>query len=216
MSSAVVTAPFSNARVNLMPRSELARRERDRLVGAWVWGILGAIVLAALIIAGAFWLKYSADQRLAAEQARTNNLLVELASLGEVSQALAAEQELTSFRTEAMAVDFAWAPLLAKVTGILPGDTTLSGFDLAVGAAPTGDDPASQAGVTGTVSFDSPTPLDIVDLIRDLRGVEGVLYADGQSVTTESEGGSFSYLLNVVFDQTVYSGQYAAAEEGGE
>jgi hypothetical protein len=216
MSSAVIPSSAANVRVNLMPRSEIARRERDGLVRGWVWGVLGAIVVAALIIAAAFWLKYAADQRLAAEQARTNNLLIELASLGEVSQALAAEQELTTFRTEAMAVDLAWAPVLAKVTGVLPDDTTVTGFDLTVGAAPTGDDPTAQAGVTGTVSFDSPTPLDIVPLIRSLRGVEGVLYADGQSVSSDSEGRSYSYLLNVTFDQSVYSGQYAAAEEGGE
>lgn len=216
MSSAAINASLANPRVNLMPRSELARRERDRLVRGWVWGVLGAIVVAALIIAAAFWLKYAADQRLAAEQARTNNLLVELASLGEVSQALAAEQELTAFRADAMAVDLAWAPVLAKVTGVLPGDTAVTGFDFAVGAAPTGDDPTTQAGITGTVTFDSPTPLDIVPLIRSLRGVEGVLFADGQSLSSDSEGGSYSYLLNVIFDQTVYSGQYAVAEEGGE
>ena len=63
------------ARVNLMPRSEVARRERDKLTRAWVWGVLGAILIALLIVVAAFWLKWSADQRLAAEQAQTNELL---------------------------------------------------------------------------------------------------------------------------------------------
>ena len=65
-----------------------------------------------------------ADHRLAAEQARTNELLTEIASLSEVSQALATEAELTDFRTQAMATDLAWSPVLAKVTGVLPPDTT--------------------------------------------------------------------------------------------
>ncbi len=108
------------ARVNLMPRSEVARRERDKLIRAWVWGVLGAILVALLIVAAAFWLKWTADQRLAAEQAQTNQLLTEIASLAEVSQALATESELTDFRTEAMATDLAWAPVIAKVTGVLP------------------------------------------------------------------------------------------------
>src|SRR6478735_9196886 len=180
-----IPVPFSGApRVNLMPRTEVARRERDQLVRLWVWIVLGAIVVAVLIIAGAFAFKFFADQRLVAEQARTNALLTEIASLSEVSQALATESELTDFRTDAMATDLAWAPVMAKITGVLPVDTMITGVDLAVGGVPQGDDPTVEQGLVGTVTFDSPTPLDIVALIRSLRGVEGVLYADGQSVTS--------------------------------
>ncbi|MDT0143881.1 hypothetical protein [Microbacterium sp. PRC9] len=212
-----IPVPFSGApRVNLMPRTEVARRERDQLVRLWVWLVLGAIVVAVLIIAGAFAFKFFADQRLVAEQARTNALLTEIASLSEVSQALATESELTDFRTDAMATDLAWTPAIGKITGILPTDTTLTGVDLAVGGVPEGDDPTLEQGLVGTVTFDSPTPIDIVPLIRSLRGVEGVLYADGQSVTSSQvSSGRYSYLLTVEFDQTVYSNEYAA-EEGGE
>ncbi|MEV4688023.1 hypothetical protein [Microbacterium sp. LWH3-1.2] len=212
-----ISVPFSGApRVNLMPRSEVVRRERDSLVRLWVWIALGAIVVAVLIIAGAFAFKFFADQRLVAEQARTNALLTEIASLSEVSQALAAESELTEFRTDAMATDLAWTPVMAKITGVLPADTTITGVDLAVGGVPQGDDPAVEQALVGTVTFDSPTPLDIVALIRSLRGVEGVLYADGQSVTSSQVSADrFSYLLNVEFDQSVYSNEFAA-DEGGE
>ncbi len=212
-----IPVPFSGApRVNLMPRSEIARRERDSLVRLWVWIVLGAIIVAALIIAGAFAFKFFADQRLVAEQARTNALLTEIASLSEVSQALATESELTDFRTDAMATDLAWTPVIAKISSILPADTTITGVDFAVGGAPQGDDPTAEQGVVGTVTFDSATPIDIVPLIRALRGVDGVFYADGQSVTSSQvSAGQYSYLLNVEFDQSVYSNQYAA-EEGGE
>lgn len=212
-----IPVPFSGApRVNLMPRSEIARRERDSLVRLWVWIALGATLVAVLIIAGAFAFKFFADQRLVTEQARTNALLTEIASLSEVSQAIATESELTAFRTDAMATDLAWTPVMAKITGVLPAETTITGVDLAVGGVPQGDDPAVEQGVVGTVTFDSPTPLDIVALIRSLRGVEGVLYADGQSVTSSQVSADrFSYLLNVEFDQSVYSNEFAA-EEGGE
>ncbi|WP_203579193.1 hypothetical protein [Microbacterium hibisci] len=212
-----VPVPFSGVpRVNLMPRSEVARRERDSLIRTWVWIVLAAIVVAVLIIAGAFAFKFFADQRLVAEQARTNTLLTEIAALSEVSEALATESELTEFRTDAMATDLAWTPVMAKITGILPADTTLTGVDFTVGGVPQGDDPTVEQGIVGTVTFDSPTPLDIVALIRSLRGVEGVLYADGQSVTSSQVSADrFSYLLNVEFDQSVYSKQFAA-EEGSE
>ncbi|MFC8683388.1 hypothetical protein ACFT30_17900 [Microbacterium ureisolvens] len=212
-----IPVPFSGVpRVNLMPRSEVARRERDSLVRTWVWIVFGAIVVAVLIIAGAFAFKFFADQRLVAEQAQTNTLLTEIAALSEVSQALATESELTDFRTDAMATDLAWTPVMAKITGILPGDTTLTGVDFTVGGVPQGEDATLEQGIVGTVTFDSPTPLDIVALIRSLRGVEGVLYADGQSVTgSQVSEDRFAYVLNVEFDQTVYSNQFAA-EEGSE
>ncbi|WP_314502644.1 hypothetical protein [uncultured Microbacterium sp.] len=215
MAAVAVSALGGFPRVNLMPRSEVARRERDKLTRAWVWGVLGAIIVAVLIIAAAFYLKWSADQRLAAEQAQSNQLLLEIASLSEVSEALAAQAELTAFRSESMAADLVWAPVIAKVTGVLPGQTRLTGYDFAVGGAPQSDDPTAEQGLVGTVSFDSPTPLDIVGLIRSLRGVEGVLFADGQSVTSSQvDSGRYAYLLNVVFDQSIYSGAFAAAAEG--
>ncbi|MBW9094077.1 hypothetical protein JNB62_10315 [Microbacterium jejuense] len=212
-----IPVPFAGApRVNLMPRSEVARRERDKLVNLWVWIVLGAIVVALLIIAGAFALKFVADQRLVAEQTKTNALLGEIAALSDVSQALSTQSELTEFRAEAMAADLAWSPVIAEVTGILPADATLTGFDLAVGGAPQGDDPAAEQGLVGTISIDSATPLDIVAIIRSLRDVEGVLFADGQSVTSSQiSEGRYAYQLTVQFDQTVYSNEYAATE-GGE
>ena len=214
---AAIAAPALGGfpRVNLMPRSEVARRERDKLTRAWVWAVLGAIIVALLLVAAAFYLKWAADQRLAAEQAQSNQLLLEIASLSEVSQALATESELTAFRSDSMSSDLVWTPVLSKVTGVLPGETRLTGYDFAVGGAPQSDDPATEQGLVGTVSFDSPTPLDIVGLIRSLRGVEGVLFADGQSVTSSQvDSGRYAYLLNVVFDQSIYSGAYSMAEEG--
>lgn len=213
-----IPAPFSGIpRVNLMPRVEVARRERDQVVRRWVWIVFGAILVALLVIAGSFTLKFFADQRLAAEHARTNTLLTEIAALSEVSRALALEAELADFRAGAMATDLAWTPAVAKISGILPPDTAITGFDFAVAGVPQGDDPTLEQGIVGTIAIDSPTPLDIVAIIRSLRGVEGVLYADGQSVTSSQQSvGRYAYVLDVVFDQSIYSGDYAPAEEGDE
>ena len=64
--TAIVSTASGFPRVNLLPRSEIVRRERDRLVRVWVWIVLAALLVAALIIAGAFAFKVFADQRLAA------------------------------------------------------------------------------------------------------------------------------------------------------
>lgn len=210
----VMTPPFTGIpRVNLMPRSEVVRRERDKTIRTWVWVVLAAVIVAVLIIAGAFAFKLFADQRLATEQARTNVLLTEIASLSEVSRAIATESELTDFRAEATATDFEWAPVIAKLASVLPVDTALTGFDVSAGGVPQGDDPTAEQGMVGTVAVDSPTPLDIVTIIRALRDVEGVQFADGRAVTSsEVSEGRFAYSLEVKFDQSIYSAKYAAAE----
>ena len=215
MARAMTPAFAGMPRVNLMPRSEIIRRERDSVMRGWMWGVLAAVAVAALIIAGAFVLRFAAEQRLAAEQATSTQLLGELSALAETSQALATEQELTQFRSEAMAADFSWAPVVASVASALPGDAALIGYDFVSGGAPQGADPALEVGVTGTVSVESPRPLDIVSTIRAIRALPGVIYADGQSVTASSvTEGNYGYLLNVTFDQSIYSGDYAVAGEG--
>ncbi len=203
-------------RLNLMPRVEVARREREALTRRWVWGVLGAVLLTLLIIAGAFAVQFLAAQRLAAEQARTNDLLLQLSALSEVSQSLATEQELTQFRSEAMANDFAWQPVVASVASTLPPEVTLTGFDVVAGGAPQTEDPASEQGLVGTFTLDSPNPIDIVSAVRSLRGVPGVLYADGQAVTSSTViEGHYAYELTVTFDQTIYSNVFAPEEGSG-
>jgi hypothetical protein len=198
-------------RVNLMPRSEIDRRERDALARKWMWGVLGAIVLACLIIAAAFGVTWVANQSLAAEQARTNQLVTELASLSDISGALATERELTQYRAEAMGADFAWGPVIGAVTGALPAGTSLTGFDVTSGGNPVkGQDPKTAIGLTGTFRVDSPTPLDMAATIRAVRSAPGVMAADGKAVTASNvSAGSYQYQLTVTFNQTIYSGQYA-------
>jgi len=216
MAREVAPATAGVARINLLPRSEVQRRERDRLTRAWLWGVFAAIVVALLIIAGAFWLKTVADARLAAEQAETSNLILELSSLSAVSSALAAERELTDFRSIAMAPDLAWTPVVGSVVSVLPPGAILTGFDVATGGAPQADDPTLETGLTGRFWVSSGVPVDIVSTIRALRGVDAVIYADGQSITQDGANqGSYAYELNVTFDQTIYSGAYATDEEGG-
>lgn len=200
-------------RVNLLPRSEVAKRERESVTRRWLWGVLGAIVIALLIIAGALTLKLLADQRLVAEQTKSEQLLSELASLAEVSQALTTERELTSYRAEAMGSDLAWGPVVGLVESTLPEGAILTGFDFVSGGIPLTDDAASEIGLTGTVSVASADPIDIVAAARTMREAPGVLFADGVSVTSSSIAeGNFAYVLTVTFDQSIYSGEYSIEE----
>jgi hypothetical protein len=193
-----------------MPRPEVERREREALTRKWMWGVLAALVAACVIIAAAFGLTWLANQRLAAEQAQTNQLISELAGLSDISGALATERELTQFRAQAMGYDFEWAPVIGALTEALPGGTSLTGFDVTSGGDPVaGSDPKTAVGLTGTFTVASNTPLDMAATIRAVRGAQGVLAADGQDISS-SGATAYQYQLTVTFDQTIYSGTYAA------
>lgn len=208
--------------VNLMPRAEVERRQRGSLIRTWAWGVVVALLVIAILVGGAALLTWSAQARLAAEQAKTSELLTELASLSEVSSAIALQRDLESFREQAMASDLEWSPLLATLTGGLPAGVTLTGFDLAAGGNPQGEDPTQEIGITGTLTLVSATPIDLPPTVRTFRTFPGVIDADGREVTSEEAEAAtdtvaartYTYLIQVAFDQSVYTGAFAGEEEG--
>lgn len=201
-------------RVNLLPPSELARRDRAKLSRRWFWAGFATLLVVLALVAGAFALKWVADRALAAEQARTNALLLELSGLSDVSRALATETELSAFRSEALGADFAWQPVIASISSALPADVTLAGFDFVSGGIPQGDDPTLEEGLLGLIRLESPTAIDMPETIRAVRALPSVIDADGKLVATSLAGvGAFQYEISVTFDQSIYSGAFAEQGE---
>lgn len=194
-------------RVNLMPRAEVERRGRNVLLRRWIWGLVAALAVVVIAAGAAFWMLFTAQLRLASENLRTQALITQIAELQPVSEKLALEKDLTTFRTGAMATDLTWTTLVTSVQSALPVGVALTGFSLVPGGAPVGEDPAGEIGASGTLTLTSQTPAEIVTLVRSLRPIPGVVVVDGWEATT-AEGG-FTYLLRIVFDQSVYTGAYA-------
>lgn len=200
-------------RVNLMPPREIERRKRGALVRGWGWAVLVATLIVALVVGGAFALKYVADQALASQEAETAALLTEFATLSEVSGALGKERELELFRADALGSDFAWVPVVSTIASALPENVRLTGFDLITGGIPQGTDPSREIGLTGTITLVSPDPIDLPTTIRELRAIESVVDVDGRSVTEGQQApGTYDYELAITFDQSIYSGQYRVTE----
>lgn len=215
MARLIVQTPGGTPRVDLLPRSEVERREREKLSAIWVRIGLLAVLLAVALIGAAFAWSQFTQQQLAAEQNRSTQLIGEIGQLRDVSSALASESELNAFRAEAMGSDLAWSGVLDRVRSALPADTAVIGFDLTPGAVPdptAKDEDAAKktVGLTGTLTIDSPSALDLGALSRGLRAVDGVLSADGNATATSSQTpGRYTYTVDIAFDQTVYSGQFA-------
>ncbi|MEJ1923657.1 PilN domain-containing protein [Microbacterium sp. KHB019] len=221
MSRVAVVSLAGAPRVNLLPASERARREHDRLGRVWIWAALGAVVIAALLVGGAWVWNTFAQQELAAEQLRTQELVGEIAGLSEVSGAIATEKELTGYLAEAMGSDLAWSDVRSKIESALPADVALVGFSLVPGMPAvdklTEETVVGTAGLTGTITLDSPNTIDIAAISRQLRTVGAVAQSDSNAIAESgSEEGRFTYTIDITFDQGIYSGRFAAEQEGGQ
>ncbi len=198
-------------RVDLMPAAELERRYRRGLLRRWGIGLLAAALVTVLVIAGAMALRIVAETRLAAERARTDASIAEIAALSEVGDTVRTLDDLEAFRTEAMLPDFEWARLIDAVGQTLPANVRIVGFDVTTGAGPDPDaaDAASAPGATVLLTLSSPVPFDIVPAIRNIRPLPSILAADGREVRYEESGNDYRYELTILTDQEAYSGRYA-------
>ncbi|WP_454116466.1 hypothetical protein [Microbacterium aurum] len=199
-------------RVNLLPRAVTASRQRASLLRTWLLGLLAALGVVLVATGGAYALQLTAQQGLDQANADTVRLLGEVAALQPVNEKLKLESELGDYRTQAMGTDLTWATLVSSVESALPADTVLAGFTLVPGGNPVGDDPALEIGAAGELTITSTTPTQIVDIVRALRTVPGILSVDGWESTTDTLG--YSYLLRIVCDQSSYTGAFA--EEAGQ
>lgn len=236
--SSVATAKAAPPSVNLLPRVVAEQRLRARMMRRWGWAFVASLVAVLALSGGSYAVNIVAEQRLAAAQARTSEILVELAALQRVSGALATEVELTEFRAEAMATDLRWTDMLDIVARTLPDGVTLTGFDLTVGDAPgaaiaspstestvgvapeeegeTPVDVGPAPGLSGALTLESETPIDVAPTVRALRQVGAVTSADAREVVSETGAigeRTYVYQLSLTLDQSLYTGSYAVSGE---
>jgi len=197
--------------VNLMPRVAIERRERATLIRRWGWGLAAALLAVAVVGAGAFYLQAAAQQRLAAENARTTDLITQIATLQPVSEKLSLQTELGEFRVQAMGSEVDWVGVVRAVQAVLPAGVAFHEYSLAPGGLLQGEDPAAEIGVSGSIVLVSTEPADMVPLARAVRQVPGVLEVEGWGQFVEE--GRYFHELRVTLDQSFYTGAYAAEVE---
>lgn len=196
-------------RVDLLPPSEVRRRDVRAQARIWVWVAFGAIVVAVVAVGAAFALNMAATLRLASEQSRTLQIMSGIAELSDVSTALSTRTELEGLGESAMSGDLEWRAALDLVAAHLPAGVTITEFALDAGAAPVADaDPTAAVGLSGTVTFTSTAPLEFVDATRELRSAEGMLTAELDDYT--SSEGTHTYRVAIEIDQSIYLATEAA------
>jgi hypothetical protein len=192
-------------------------RRRDMMARARIWLFigLGTLAVALLAVGGAVAYNVTATVRLGFEQGRTQQILVGIAELSEVSQAIALRTELSRMGSEAMAGDLEWNAVIGTIEERLPDGVSIIDYALVAGPVPVPEgDPAVATGAFGTVTVTSAQPLAFVDLTRALRGVETVHITEVDELNRVDEGPLYEYRIAFTIDQTVYTGAFAP--EGSE
>lgn len=193
-------------RVNLLPQAVITRRAQNRTLKEWGVRIAGAVVLVVIACAALFaWQSVTALQLLGAQQ-QGEELLARIAAESEIQQLVQQETELDRFRTEAMSTDLAWVPVLEGVKATFPEDASVGAYDLHSGAAPSGA-PEEQTGLSGTISIVGSFP-SAIPFLRDFESVSGLRSATVREGEWDDEIDAYVHVIDVEFDQTVYSGRY--------
>jgi len=200
-------------RVDLLPASERDRRARRALTRRWIKIGIGAIVLAAVIVAGTVLLSMRADSALSAEQRRTDALLTELAQYQDVASAVSAQRSLEADRATAMATDIDWGDVYGVLRGVLPAGASIEALSLAPGGVPTGAEGVT--GLASVVQIESKNPSDLATIIDRLHGLKAVTDVSMGRLEGPDEDGLYRYVATVQFDQSVYSGRFASEGSQG-
>lgn len=195
-------------RVNLLPASEVARRDGLRLTKRWVAGLAASLILVTIAIGVAVSWRTMAEFELTLEQERTLDLNTDLGALAKVSRVLADQDTLTKLRASAMANDAELQVVLKQIEGALPKGATLQVFDMIGGANPiSGEDPGAAPGALARVVVATDDPADQYRMVASLRALETVLAAEAGVVASE-DSEHYSFAVGITFDQSHYTGRH--------
>jgi len=214
---ATLIALGGQPRANLLPPSVILAQRGRRAVRVMLAVVVAAAVIVVAGIAGSGWWALTQSAALAAERARTDQLLADQAQYADVNAAIAGLTKRTDAVALVGASDILWADYLALVRGTLPDGTALTGASIEATSpisAVTPDESALNrdraASIVMTVSSqDLPAVQSLIDQLATLPG-----YTDAvlNSINLDPSG---LYLATVSLgvDESVYSARFALEED---
>jgi Tfp pilus assembly protein PilN len=207
-------------KVNLLPLAILEGRRFRK-----TQGVLGGVVLGAVLVAGAavLWAQgqvSSAQDDLDKANAQVTSLQAEQRKYDAVPALVSQVEAATQARSQVMATDVLWYRLMNDVAGAIPSgvtaDTVTMTVTEAAGAAPTTGQaqPLTQTGLGAiTMSGKSPSYNTVADWMEDLDKLTGV----GDTAlgnATASGGQGITYALSSVLTDDALSHRYDETKEG--
>ena len=187
---------LSVARVDLLPPIVEIRRRQGKTVRLLALGLVGLLVIVAMVGVAMAMLAGAAEQRLAAERTRNQLLILEQREYAEVSTVMSQLAAHSIAEVAALYSEADWARLMTQLDNALPDDFALTSevitvkgvaADAGAVAQSTGLDAAGVIEITFTATaarFDSPTPL-----LNSLKDLTGYVSATVNAVSASGEDG---------------------------
>lgn len=204
-------------RVDLLPPSERERRLERSLIKRWSYWVLVVVLVLAAAAGGSYYLLQISRADLDAANARGTELSSQLEQYSDVANTLSQKNALQQFQTQALSTDIAWGSVYQQLTSQLAVGNTITDVAFTPGAAPANASApsTSTAGLTVTLTAKGTSIDDAAVSVKNLQSASSVIDVQMASVTaasgtTDADTG-YQYQLTVVFNQTVYTGNYAAS-----
>lgn len=218
MKRAVTLELGGTPRALLLPQSVREERRGRRTVRKLATAAVALTVLAGLATAGASAYAGSRQSALAAEQARSTDLVAQQLEFADARRMSNQIELLTAARMAATVTEIDWKAYLDEVSATLPAGVTLT----TVAVEQSGDDAEAEADAplkvdsVATISI-AASSLNIPDVeawLDDLAGITGFAGIAPPATVTGSENGGYLVTLELLVNDEAYLGRYQPEEEG--
>jgi hypothetical protein len=201
-------------RADLLPTEVLVHR-RERAVVRRLWG--GVVIVAVVVGLGGGYAGMEASQAagdLARAQADTLSILQQQQQYSDVRTTESETRLIQAGQSVGGSTEIAWGDYLAKVQSSLPSGVSITGVNVD-SASPTEAYAQSDAPLQGvriaTLSFDatSSTLPSVPDWLNSVKGLEGFVDANANSVTLDPTSGSYTVNMTIHINEKAYDGKYS-------
>lgn len=180
--------------------------------------LVALVALVALVtvagVAGATYLALSAEQALAEEQRRSEDLLAQQLQFADARAINNALNNAITAREAATSAEVDWEALLDEIRASLPAGLVLVSVDGATRVAPAEDEPLRQDSIGSfRINANSPTVPDVESWLIDLEAVTGYAGIAPPITISGSEGASYSVTIEVLLDTSAYLGRFSTATD---
>lgn len=200
-------------RVDLLPPEVRASRKRDALARKLVVFLVVVVVVAIAAVAGATFLALQSQQALAAEQAKTQSLLVQQQKYAAVKDLQTQIQLTQAGQQIGASTEIDWNAFLSKVKATIPANVTLTGVTID-GATPLAAYAQSaiplqaQRVATVTLTVTSKSLPDLPLWLSALAKLPGVADTAPGGVTL-ANAGEYNATATVHLNESAFDGRFS-------
>lgn len=208
-----IIAVGGTPRADLMPVAVKEAIRRRPIVRRLIALVAFVAILTLAAVAGATYLSLNAQNALAAEQARSEQLLAQQLEFAEARAVSGDVDEAIAGRQAATQLEVDWEALLTEIRGTLPEGLLLVRVDGGTRAVGGEEEPLRQDSIGSfRIEANSPTVPDVETWLANLESVPGFAGIAPPVTVSGSDTGTYSVSLEFLIDETIFLERFAPAD----